>query len=63
MPQFQTSVNALFHADPREANMAFVVKVMKTDDTEVSIRYTRVDKTSSPPVLMYSIHNLNRRVN
>ena len=56
MPWFQTSVNALFHADPGEADMAFVFKVTKIDDTEVNIRYTRVGKTSSPPVLMYSLH-------
>ena len=35
MPKFQTSVNTLFHAESREADIAFVFKVTKIDDTEI----------------------------
>ena len=42
----------MFHADPKETDMAFVFKVTKIDDAEVSISTQELPKT----VLMYSLH-------
>ena len=51
-----SNVNALFHADPRETDMAFVFEVTKIDDAEVSISTQELAKQFSTTVLMYSLH-------